>query len=232
MQLLHLLVDFGEGLASGLAFTLLLDQTLRCFNGVELCFSNKVFFKFDLFSFGSDMLSFLRVVIKLILDFESFQFEGAGIVVFLVKTRIVSLEVLHFGLLNLVVLVVLLGVAERLVSLKLLRHHPLDDSVVREFALQFEQLLSFLPLVVRLCQFLQVRLIELCLGLFSVNSFLALPLFLLFCLTLIVNVLLDHTEGIHTVDFVSGDVVNQIYHSVPVRDLYYVESEGLLPLRL
>lgn len=57
---------------------------------------------------------------------------------------------LHFDLLVLVELVVLHWVAERLIRLKLLLNHALQDTVVRELFLELEQPFAHLPFVFRL----------------------------------------------------------------------------------
>lgn len=103
---------------------------------------------------------------------------------------------------------------------------------MRELFLQLKQLLAFLPLVVWLRESLEVRLVKLSLGFLGLNSFDTFAFLLLFGHASVVDVFLDDTEGVKSVDFVSWHEVNQIQLAVAMRDLYNVKSKWLLSLGL
>ena len=73
-----------------------------------------------------------------------------------------ALNVLHLLLLLLIKLVVLIRIAESLVSRKLLLDHPLKHTVMWELLLHLEQLFADLPLIVGLCEFGDSILVQLC----------------------------------------------------------------------
>ena len=91
VHLLHLFVDFSQGLTGGLALSLLFNEALRCFNGVGLCLDNEIFLELDHISSSGDLLSSFLIVVEPVSDLESLKIECPSFIVFLRQAGIVRL---------------------------------------------------------------------------------------------------------------------------------------------
>ena len=101
----------------------------------------------------------LLVILRLVIVLEPFKMVVTLLKVRLGKALFVLLDMLHFLFFLLVELVILDGVAERLIGLELFFDHTLEHAIVRELTLQLHQLFAHLPFVVWLSKFFDSLLV-------------------------------------------------------------------------